>query len=211
MRRWAILPILAVFAAHLAAEPDFWGLRAGFLAPADAKTGFMFGAYEGWTIDNAVQLHLAGDFYMKNYSKVKNIGYQTDVANNPVTTRQKTSDISTYYLPLTFNLRVGIPAQSAITPYVGAGLGWGLLWEDVYVAADTEHKKVDTVKFYNGFNANLAAGARLPLGERSTLTGEVFYNIGAMKRNIEETDTGITWDEISMNGIGLRLGVEFGR
>jgi hypothetical protein len=30
-----------------------------------------------------------------------------------------------------------------------------------------------------------------------------------MKRDFEQTAYGITWDEIDMGGIGLRVGVEF--
>jgi hypothetical protein len=79
---------------------------------------------------------------------------------------EKTADITTTYVPLQGNLTINLPVRSSVKPYITAGIGWGLLWEDVYRAAFVGENgntvpQYDEVKFYNGFNWGLAGGVSL--------------------------------------------------
>jgi hypothetical protein len=109
-------------------------------------------------------------------------------------------------------VRIGVPADLPVIPYGGLGLGWGLLWEKVFIAEDTSveppNEKIDEINFYNGFNWTIQLGARYPLSPNASFYGETFYNGGKMKKDIEKGAEGITWDEIDMSGLGLRLGIE---
>jgi hypothetical protein len=67
---------------------------------------------------------------------------------------------------------------------------------------------VNETKFFSGFNWNLHAGVRYLLSRHTAIFGELFYDDGRMKRDILVTSIGITWREINMNGIGLRIGLE---
>ncbi len=214
MKKITVLLCALLLSIILNAEPINM-YRFGFLAPQDASIGSMFGFCYGSSIDNTVVLFPSADLFYRNFSKERKIGYATDNANNPVQTIQKTSDISTYYLPLQLNGKVNIPADSKFKPFVGGGFGLGLLWENVFVAAFQEdnadhtfHSTVKETKFYSGFNWNLQAGVRYSLSRHTAIYGELFYNGGRMKRDIQVTDTGITWNEIDMSGVGLRIGLE---
>ncbi len=195
---------------NLSATSKTMNLRAGFLVPNDANTGFIGGLCYGTKFDESVSLFFSTDYFYRNYSKIKKIGFHTSSGGNNVSEMRKSADITNYYLPLMGNLQVNFPLQDRIGLYGGVGIGYGLLWENVFVAANEEEgtEKIDDVKFYSGFNWNISAGAKTGLGRNSSLYGEVFYNGGIMKRNLKADDFGVTWDQIDMSGIGMRIGIE---
>jgi len=212
MKKAVLTMLVFLFVIGLAAVES--KIRFGFLSPKDAETGFMGGITYGNRIDNAVALDMSADFYINSYEKKRSIYSGSTEGDNTFTTVKKTAEMNTTYVPLQGNLTINLPVQSSLKPYFTAGIGWGLLWEDVYRAAfvgedGTTVPQYDEVKFYNGFNWGLAGGVSYKLGNRSNIFGELFYNGGKMKRDFEQTAYGITWDEIDMGGIGLRVGVEF--
>ena len=201
--------LLIVFAVSLMFAQRKANVRAGFLTPKDSKTGFIGGFSYGSEIDETVSLDFGMDIFYKGFDEKREIQTDSTEAGNDVTTIKKTADLTTLYFPVQGNVKVRLPLDSEVKPYFKAGLGWGFLWEDVFVAKTEENEKIDDVKFYNGFNWNLSLGVDYPLGSKSKIFGEFFYNAGKMKRNKEETEYGITWDEIDVSGIGLRFGIDF--
>ncbi len=201
--------IIAIF-INLSAVSKTMNLRAGFLVPNDAKTGFIGGLCYGTKFDESISLYFSSDYFYKNYSKIKKIGFHTSSGGNNVSEMQKSADITNYYLPMMGNLQVNFPLRNEVKLYGSVGLGYGLLWEKVFVAANQEEDtgKIDDVKFYSGFNWNISAGVKTELGRNSSIYGETFYNGGVMKRNLKADDYGVTWDQIDMSGIGMRIGVE---
>lgn len=188
-------------------------IRLGFLSPSATKTGIFPGFSYGFNIDNIIDMGLGFDYYYSSDREVREISVE-DTANNgaEVVTKQASSDFTTYYVPLLATVRVGVPIDLPVIPYGGVGLGWGLLWEDVFIAEDTTedppNERIDEVNFYNGFNWALQLGAKYLLTPNASFYGEAFYNGGRMKKNIERGAEGITWDEINMSGFGLRIGIE---
>ncbi len=204
----SVLGLFLLCGALSAKNYDNMRLRMGFLSPADSKFGLISGFSINRPFDETVELGTSLDFYKKNYSEKREISYSVSDAGNQVTQVKQTTDINIYYFPAMINLRINL-TEVPLKPYIGAGAGWGFLWEDVYVASDSTYDGIDAVKFYNGFNWNISTGLSYKLGSRSKLFGEIIYNGGAMTRDKKKTDTGITWEEIDMSGIGLRAGIEF--
>ena len=210
LKKFLVLFFLIAIFINLSALSKTMNLRAGFLVPNDAKMGFIGGLCYGTKFDESISLYFSTDYFYKNYSKIKKIGFHTSSGGNNVSEMRKSADITNYYLPMMGNLQVNFPLQDRLKLYGTVGLGYGLLWENVFVAAnpDDDTEKVDDVKFYSGFNWNLATGLKTGLGRNSSIYGEFFYNGGIMKRNLKADDYGVTWDQIDMSGIGMRVGIE---
>ena len=187
-------------------------VRLGFLAPSGAKTGIFPGLSIGYNIDNIVDMGIGFDYFYSNDREVRTISVSETSGGSTIVTKSVGSDITTYYIPLMVGLRVGVQTDLPVIPYGGVGLGWGFLWEKVYIAADDAEEppieQIDETNFYNGFNWTLQLGAKYPLSTNVSLYGEGFYNGGLMKKNIQRDALGITWEEIKMSGFGLRAGLE---
>ncbi len=187
-------------------------VRLGFLSPSATKIGIFPGISYGFNIDNIVDMGIGGDFFYRNERQTRTISVSETPGGTEVEQKQVGSDLTTYYVPLMAAVRIGVPVDLPVIPYGGVGLGWGLLWEKVFIAEDTTveppNEKIDEVNFYNGFNWSVQLGAKYPLSENASFYGETFYNGGKMKKDIERGAEGITWDEINMSGLGLRLGIE---
>ncbi|MDD3052304.1 MAG: outer membrane beta-barrel protein [Candidatus Cloacimonetes bacterium] len=197
---------------------NYMGVRFGFMNPDGAKSGVIGGFSYGRIFDESVSLDFGLDYFYKGYTDDKKISVNDTQADNEIITYSRSADIKTIYVPVMANLNVKLPLDRQIKPFFKAGLGWGFLWEDVYIAAEEDdpntqdnekHDEIDDVKFYNGFNWLVGAGVKYRLARKSFLMGEFFYNGGKMTRNRDKTEYGITWDEIDMSGIGLRIGIEF--
>jgi len=213
MKRYLVALLFLMVISGLSAD-NLMNVRFGFLAPEGAKTGIFGGLSYGSSFDEVVSMDMGFDYFYKGFKEKRKL-YEWDTeAGNTEETFKQTSDIKTMYLPIMLALNIHIPLDHSVKPFFKAGLGWGFLWEDVYVAAIPEeepnaHDEIDDTKFYNGFNWTLGAGAKYKLGSKSHVYGEFFYNGGRMKRDIKKSEYGITWDEINMSGVGMRLGIEF--
>jgi hypothetical protein len=187
-------------------------VRFGFLAPSATKTGIFPGFSYGFNIDNLIDMGLGADFFYRNERETRTISVAETPGGTEVITKQVGSDLTTYYLPLMASVRIGVPVDLPVIPYAGGSVGWGLLWENVFIAADdTEDPpivQIDDNNFFSGFNWGLQLGTKYLLSPNAGVYGEFFYNGGKMKKDIEKGIEGITWDEINMSGVGLRLGLE---
>ncbi|MCD4828584.1 MAG: porin family protein [Candidatus Cloacimonetes bacterium] len=212
MKRILIISFMCMLLVGLSAVES--KIRFGFFAPDGAETSIIGGFTYGKRIDEAVGIDMSFDFYYKGYTESRKFSSGTTSGGLDVSGMQKTADIKTTYIPLLTNLYVHLPVRSKVNPYLSAGIGWGLLWEDVFRAAftndDNEDIPVfDEVTFYSGFAWNISAGASYQIGRKSHVFAEAFYHGAKMKNDIETTDFGVTWDEIDMSGLGMRVGVEF--
>jgi len=207
MKQFSLILLLLLAISNLFSS-RIMEFKGGLLAPEGADTGAYFGMAWGTRFDQIFEYNTSVDFYYKNISEQRKISYQSSTGGNQIVEIKKNTDISTYYLPLQFNGRITFPTYTVIRPFIGAGIGWGLLWEDAYVAPNNTYDKVSDVKFYSGFNWNVSGGVRFPLTSFTHIIGEITYNNGHMKRDYHETDTGITWDEIDMSGMGFRVGLQ---
>lgn len=201
-----IMFISCVFSLFAASKQNQF--KFGFYIPNDSKTGMIFGGTYGSKIDESVDIFASGDFFYRNYVDDKTINVDTSNAGNEIISIKRSSDISTYYIPLMANVRVKFDYNNT-QPYIGGGLGWAMAFEDIFIAKDVENNTplIDDVNFYHGFAGNINAGWLLPLGSRSQFLMEGFYNWSECKRNKEVSSTGITWDQLDMSGFGMRIGL----
>lgn len=192
-------------------------IRAGFLSPSGAKTGFMPGISYGLNVDDVVELAVGFDFFYRSYEETKTVSATDRETGTTVEVIEAGSELKTGYIPVMATLKVGVPVELPVLPYAGVGLGWAILWEDIFLPAGEYHgendelvevDKVEELDFYNGFNWILNLGAKYRLSPNVHIYGETFYNFGKMKKDIETGETGRTWDEVDMSGLGLRLGIE---
>ncbi len=208
MKKVITLLVIVLFSGILLASSQQNQFRFGYYSPNDSKSGMIFGYSNGYQIDESVDIFFSGDLFYRNFVDDKTININTTVAGNPIVRVQRSSDISTYYIPLMANVRVKFKYQGT-KPYVGGGIGWAMAFEDIYIAKNdsTNTPLIDDVNYYNGFAGNVNAGWIFPLGSRSDFTIETFYNWSTCKRNKEVSGTGITWDELDMSGVGVRIGI----
>jgi opacity protein-like surface antigen len=212
MKSFILLLLGLTFVSLLMADiDDVCFIRFGYLSPTGSETGTVTGAGFGKRFDDIFTLGLSGDVYYRNFTDDRTVSLHTSAAGNPVEEVQRRADLRTYYVPFQANGQLLIQTTTKIKPILGAGMGYGFMWEHVYIADDLTHHGLKSTKFYSGFNWNVTAGGRYQLRDNLALYGELFYNDGLMKRDMKVTETGITWDQIDMSGVGLRMGIEFPR
>lgn len=188
-------------------------IRGGVLFPSGSETGFMPGLSYGVNVDNVVELSAGFDFFYRTYEDTETVDLSETGTGSTLESVQASTDFKTFYVPIMATIKVAVPVELPVTPYGGVGLGWGLLYEDIFIAGGKtedgkEYDPVDEKDLYNGFNWALQLGAKYELSPNVHLYGETFYNFGKMKKDVEKTKFGRTWDEVDMSGLGLRLGIE---
>ncbi|MCB5230837.1 MAG: outer membrane beta-barrel protein [Candidatus Cloacimonas sp.] len=212
MKRLPLIFALVLFFTTSLFAANAMNVRVGFLAPSGADTGVFPGLSYGVNVDNVVEVGFGFDYFYKNFQEKRYVEFDTSSAGNNIDHARVNSDITTYYIPVMGTIRVSLPMELDVVPYIGTGLGWGLLWEDIFIAEDltpnNEHNKIDEVNFYNGINWTLQFGVKYALSQNASIYGETFYNGGKMKKNVRRDSSGITWSELNMSGAGLRIGVE---
>jgi outer membrane protein W len=210
MKKFVLVAFCVVLLVPALLANNGLNVRVGFLSPSASKTSFFPGISYGINIDNVVELATGFDYFYNNSKETEKIGQYDSDSGNLIDTIEMGSDITTIYVPIMGTLKVGIPLDAPVIPYAGIGLGWGILWEDVFIAADPDgdFDGIDKVSFYHGFNWATQIGVKYPLAPRASVYGEAFYNGGKMKSDIKKDAYSITWDEINMSGMGLRLGIE---
>lgn len=212
MKKIAVALIMVLLVTPCLFADKELSIRFGFLSPSATKTSFYPGLTYGINIDDIVSMGLGVDYYYSSERETRTVSLGVTPGGTDITTMQLGSEITTHYLPLMAFVKVGVPVDLPIIPYAGVGMGWGLLWEKVFIAADdTEDPpigKIDENNLFSGFNWALQLGSKYALSPNTGVYGEFFYNGGKMKKSIRKDAFGITWDEINMSGVGLRIGIE---
>jgi opacity protein-like surface antigen len=208
MKKTFLVLLIASLAGGIWAGEKEFSFRIGFLNPDATETGFNGGFTYGSKIDDMVSIFSSVDYFYNNETSTKK--YNTDEGTNiNVDLVKLSSDIDVFYVPLMVNARINFPIDKSYKPYASGGIGWGLLWEKVFVAETEDTNKIDNVDFYHGLNWNISAGMSFNLGKKSSFFGEAYWNGGKMKSNREESDFGRSWNEVNMSGFGLRAGINF--
>ncbi|MEW6687348.1 MAG: hypothetical protein AB1393_14280 [Candidatus Edwardsbacteria bacterium] len=205
-KRIALLSSLLLFSSIAGrAESASIVFKVGFLKPKDVGgTGVIFGGTFGQAIDDHLTLGVSVDYFNKTFSDEK------EVERRPTGTGSYSKVLQTYdfhvrYLPVMASALITIPMVGMIKPYGTANLGYGLanVSYDFYALPGYDYQ-VDTSDkgWYSGFNWRISGGAKLKLGFRSAIIGELFYNGGGLTR----TEGNIKWKK-DMSGIGGTLGL----
>jgi opacity protein-like surface antigen len=178
--------------------------EVGFLKPKDIKRGMIYSAKYGLVVDERVDISFGVDLFHSSYSEEATVEYgeQGQVGYE---TKTLALDYSALLLPLSLNATARFPLQPPLSLYAGAGFSYQFLFNKV---TNYEDDKKETQKFH-GMGWIFRGGVEYGLGSKSSLIVETFYDLGKVKRNLDESTDGLPrWDEVNLGGFGFRAGLK---
>lgn len=179
-------------------------LRGGYLNPKDTEAGLIFGGSYGVSIDERVDLSLGLSYFHKGYSKESEVADSVSPSGIHESTVMKELEYSTTLLPISANVNIRFPFQPPLYWYVGGSLTYQFLFN----TEKNFEEGISEKRNYRGWGWMVRAGIEYTIGSRSSVLLEAFYNIGKVKRNVEETVEGLpVWDEVDVSGLGFRTGL----
>jgi hypothetical protein len=120
-----------------------------------------------------------------------------------VTQNVTTQSIDTDLVPIMGTLRVRIPVAPNFEPYVGGGIGWE--WLSI---SGTDDAGFDFSNDYDGFGAQLFAGANLNVSRGTGLYGEAVWNASTPKAEFFDPTIGQTVrEDVDMDGLAIHGGL----
>ena len=178
--------------------------EVGYLKPKDIKGGMVYSGKYGLVVDERVDISFGVDLFHSSYSEETTVGYGQE-GQAGYTTKTLALDYSALLLPLSLNATVRFPLQPPLAFYGGAGFTYQFLFNKVTNYADD---KKETQKFH-GTGWIFRGGIEYGLGSKSSLIAEAFYDLGKVKRNLDETTDGLPrWAEVDLGGFGFRGGLK---
>lgn len=192
-------------------QPESAGVsqvHAGFFDP-DGKQDARFdvGIRGGPMIDENLQLGLGVDWIHKS----ENISTVTRTQNGPggvpIDVTQNIARASVNMFPIMAFMQFSAPSNLPIVPYAGGGGGYQVL----ALSGDDFTTGQSFEGTFSGWGWQAWAGAGVPLGGRTRLTGEVYVNGAQLGRDVTNDATGFKEHEtVSGDGMGARFGVAWG-
>jgi hypothetical protein len=187
-----------------AAQNRYTDLKFGFLAPADAKTGFLGAFGMGKQLDENISFGFELDYYRKSYTKKSKVG-----VDQGGEIRESTYKIAIENSVHMFPLMGHISYLNRISPKldlkISAGLGYSLLWNN---EKNYEEGGKEKRRFYSGWIWNFGGGVSYPLSRNSDIYAEVLYFGGSPSRDEGENETGLPlFAEVDMSGVSMRVGI----
>ncbi len=175
----------SVFA--VSATSNTFSFKVGAYAPADLKTGIIWGADYGYSIDENVSLVLGADLYYKKITDREDLGNTEKVGVNLGTGRYL-SEWKGLHMPFMAKIIVEIPLDdySDFTPFATGGIGFGFTHISFTDIEESTGDANDESLTYGGFVWQLGAGVSYRVGSRSKLTGELIYNRAKFEKDEED-------------------------
>jgi hypothetical protein len=184
-------------------------LHVGFFNPIDNfSTGFDGGFRIGPQLDPHIQVGLALDWWHRSENTVLDLG-RVKAPGGTASEELILSESTANLVPILVFVQVSGNENISVIPYAGFGVGyeWLFLTANDYVT----HESFDQT--FGGFGWQAWAGAGLPLDSRMRLNAEAFFNgceVGSeVDVFIKDYGPATVRDVISMNGVGIRLGVSW--
>lgn len=206
MLKKSVLLVMTLFLIGNAAGQNAKVLEfeVGYLKPKDIKGGMIYSGKYGLVVDERVDISLGVDFFHSSYTEEATVEYgeQGQVGYD---TKIRSLDYSAMLLPLSLNATVRFPVQPPLSFYAGAGFTYQFLFNKV---TNYQDDKKETQKFH-GTGWIFRGGIEYNLGSKSSLIVETFYDLGKVKRNLDESIDGLPrWDEVDLGGFGFRGGLK---
>jgi hypothetical protein len=203
MKVWQALFIFALGYHTVFAQSGIIDIHAGYMNPKDAKAGMLIGGMFGTKVDEAVDVGIGFDVFHKSYADVSQVA-QSDETGLTSKTYVTEVDYSRTIIPLHIVINVKIRAGRYFGYLIRGGLGYQFL---ISKEQNYELETTDTRR-YGGLGWQGAAGLYYNVGDRSTLTADVFYNNAQVSRSVDKSTRGLpTQERVSLSGLGIRLGV----
>ena len=117
----------------------------------------------------------------------------------------RTRSIDTHLVPIMGTVRVRIPVSPQFEPYVGGGVGWEWL-----TIEGTDENGFDFQNDYDGFGAQVFAGANVNVAGTTGLYGEMVWNASTPKAEFYDPAIGQTVrEEADFDGLAVHGGLRF--
>jgi len=199
-----IMIVVSSLAVH-AQGVSILEINGGYLNPKGMTSGSIFGASYGVSVDERVDISLGISYFYKNYTKRTEVA-DTSYAYGQITEQTVMTELEygTSLMPISANVLIRMPLQLPLSYFVGGAVTYNFLFNhEKNYEADISEKRT-----YRGFGWQIRAGAEYSIGSRSSVLLEAIYNIGHVRRNVDETVRGLPiWDEVDITGLGVRAGL----
>lgn len=196
--------VLSAFGLASAQGVRILELQGGYLNPKDTNPGLIFGGSYGISIDERVDLSLGISYFHKNYKKESTVADTDYVAGVHETTVMRELEYNTTLLPISANVTIRIPLQPPVYYFIGGSV----VYQFLFNTEKNFNEGISEKRKYGGWGWMVRAGIDYNIGSRSSILLEAFYNIGKVKRNVENTVQGLpVWDEVNVSGLGFRAGL----
>jgi hypothetical protein len=203
MKTYAVVALIFILVIPVFGQGSFTDFQAGFLFPADAKTGFIVGIQAGRMADEAIGYGFELDFYRKKYVKDTEVS-RGEEGGAEITEVIPDIDNTTLMLPLMFKLNYSFPIAPKLSFRLSGGAGYEIMWNSVTKYSEN----IDNTKFYHGFVWMAGGALSLPLSRASDIFLEVNYHSSEPSRGEGETAEGAPiHTKIDMSGVLLRIGI----
>jgi len=179
------------------------GIHAGYMDPADIKSGLVVGGSWGTSIDESVSLGFGFDLFHATYNEETRVASETA---NGMTTKTYITELEyrRIILPLMAEINVKVPLGEYLGYMIRGGLGYSFLWSH----EKNFEKNTNETRRYGGITWQAGAGIYYRIGSISTLIAELTYLNGRVSREVKKSTEGLPVSErVDLSGFGMRLGV----
>jgi hypothetical protein len=182
-------------------------LHAGFLDPdGPANAGFLLGFRGGQRIDDMFEIGLGIDWRSKSGHTTEILSETTGPGGEKIVVSRELNRYSSHLFPVLAYFQVGAPSSLGFAPYAGvAGT-----YEALFLSAEDSQTGASFDATYDGWGWQAWGGAAIPLSGSAKFIGEVFWNDATLGRDVHDPVAGTFRESVSMNGIGARLGFNWG-
>jgi hypothetical protein len=171
-----------------------------------ADRAFLAGARLGFLPDPHVQIGVTADWIYRVQSNTVAVP-GTPLPGGGTTERVlELSHVSSQRIPIQGYLELTLMPSLGLSPHIGAGAGWHMLFVD---AEDNTGAEFDAM--YDGWGWQAWGGLTIRFGEQLRMVAEVFRTEANLGRTVEDPDTGTRYHELADgDDIGARFGLRFG-
>ena len=189
-------------------RPIVTQLHGGYFnGSANNTSPFIVGLRAGPMVDKRLQVGLAVDWVHQTKTLANVLSTSEAPGSITVSTKQDTARALFNLVPImAFAQASGWGALDIIVPYVGASGGYEVL----VLSADNFINGNSFEANFGGWGYQLWAGAGIPLGSRTRLTGELFVNEAELSKTVTDPSGVSAKQTVDMNGVGFRLGLAWG-
>jgi hypothetical protein len=185
----------------------FSQIHGGFIDPDGLPPkAVLFGVRAGANLDDSFQLGFGLDWSHKSDQQSEVV---TDVpipGGGTAERRTVLAQSSANLVPMMAFLQFSPGSDLPISPYVGAGAGYEVLFLDAE-NFETGEKFEAT---YDGWGWQAWGGVAMPLSGKTRLAAEVFWNEADLDREIDDPAGSNLREVIPMTGMGMRFGFSWG-
>jgi len=206
-RRWRRAPRPNERRTYRRNSQEWLTVRGGFFDADDvSENDWLVGLKVSGEVANNLSLGVSTDLQRRSDAERLRVEEFRDPAGNLVRTTVTTFESSSNLIPILGVVEMRFPS-AGFQPYFGLGAGYEVLVVDGTDFASGN----DFSDTFGGFGWQGHAGVSFPLGPKTRLVGEGFWNHATVTRKIRDELTGErVKEEIDVNGAGLRAGLAFG-